>query len=172
MVERRQRERIRAALEGRKRLLVLSNDDVRAYVMRLTDQWFSMTYNQIFVAILVAVLGIVNTLTVSITDRRRELGVLQAVGGSRRQVRRTVWLEALGIATIGLILGTALGAVNIYYSLGMVRSDLGGLDLDYAFPLSLVLAMIPTILGAAFLASIGPAASAVRGPLVEALEYE
>jgi putative ABC transport system permease protein len=131
-----------------------------------------MTYNQIVVAILVAVLGVVNTLTVSITDRRRELGVMQAVGGVRQQVRRTVWLEALSIGVIGLILGIGLGAFNVYYSLGMVRRDLGGLDLDYTFPFSLVLMMIPAILGSAWLASIGPSEAAVRGPLVEALEYE
>ena len=166
------RERIQQALSGRKRLLVLSNEEVRAYVIRLTDQWFAMTYNQIVVAILVAVLGIVNTLTVSITDRRRELGVMQAVGGMRGQVRRCVWLEALSIGAIGLTLGIALGAISVYYTVGMVRRDLGGMDLDYVFPLALVLGMIPTILGAAFIASIGPAESAVRGPLVEALEYE
>ena len=166
------RDRVQQALQGRKRLLVLSNDEVRSYVTRLTDQWFAMTYNQIVVAILVAVLGIVNTLTVSITDRRRELGVMQAVGGLRGQVRRCVWLEALSIGGIGLILGIALGAINVYYSIGMVRRDLGGLDLDYVFPISLVLGMIPTILGAAFIAAIGPAESAVRGALVEALEYE
>jgi len=62
---------------------VLTNRDVRQYIMRLTDQWFGITYVQIAVAVLVAVLGIINTLTVSITDRRRELGVLQAVGGLR-----------------------------------------------------------------------------------------
>ncbi len=49
---------------------------------------------QIAVAVLVAVLGIVNALTVSITDRRRELGVLQAVGALRQQIRHTVWMEA------------------------------------------------------------------------------
>ncbi len=57
------------------------------YVTRLTDQWFGLTYVQIAVAVLVAILGIVNALTVSITDRRRELGVLRAVGGLRRQIR-------------------------------------------------------------------------------------
>ena len=93
-----------------------------------------MSRVQILVAVLVAVLGIINTLTVSITDRRRELGVLQAVGGLRRQVRRTIWLEALSIGAIGLILGIALGVLNIYYTLGMVRRDLGGLDLDYHVP--------------------------------------
>ena len=55
------------------------------YIMQVTDQWFGMTYVQMAVAVLVAMLGIVNTLTVSITDRRRELGVLQAVGGLRNR---------------------------------------------------------------------------------------
>jgi len=166
------RQRVQSALEGRKRLLVMSNEEVRTYVFRLTSQWFSMTYNQIVVAVLVAVLGIVNTLTVSITDRRRELGVMQAVGGLRNQIRRTVWIEAVSIGFIGLILGTGLGVLNVYYSLGMVRRDLGGLDLDYTFPTSIVLWMVPVILGAAFVAALGPAEAAVRGTLVEALEYE
>ena len=66
-----------------------------------------MTYMQVFVAVVVALLGIVNTLTVSITDRRRELGVLRAVGGLRHQIRDTVWMEALAIGFIGLVLGVA-----------------------------------------------------------------
>jgi len=166
------RQRVINALSGHRRLIVLTNREVREWIMKLLDQWFAMTYNQIVVAVLVAVLGIVNTLTVSITDRRRELGVMQAVGGFRNQIRRTVWIEALGIGMIGLVLGIGLGAINLYYSLGMVKRDLGGLDLDYLFPTSFVLFMIPTILAAALIAAIGPAESAVRGSLVEALEYE
>jgi hypothetical protein len=73
---------------------------------------------------------------------------------------------------IGLILGSGLGAINLYYSLGMVRRDFGGIDLDYIFPVAFVIFMIPTILVAAFVAAIGPGESAVRGSLVEALEYE
>jgi putative ABC transport system permease protein len=166
------RQRVIDALAGHHRLLVLTNREVREWIIQLLDQWFALTYNQIAVAILVAVLGIVNTLTVSITDRRRELGVMQAVGGLRSQIRRTIWMEALSIGVIGLVLGTGLGAINLYYSLGMVKRDLGGLDLEYIFPLAFVAFMIPTILVAAFIAAIGPAESAVRGNLVEALEYE
>src|SRR5262245_63085450 len=140
--------------------------------MKLLDQWFALTYNQIAVAVLVAVLGIVNTLTVSITDRRRELGVMQAVGGLRSQIRRTVWLEAISIGIIGLVLGMGLGAVNLYYNLGMIKRDLGGLDLDYLYPVGFMAMLIPTILAAALIAAIGPAEAAVRGSLVEALEYE
>ncbi len=166
------RARVIAALSGYRRLLVLTNREVREWIMKLLDQWFAVTYNQVVIAVLVAVLGIVNTLTVSITDRRRELGVMQAVGGLRGQIRRTIWLEALSIGAIGLILGTGLGAINLYYSLGMVKRDLGGIDLDYIFPFGFVLLMIPVILTAAFVAALGPAESAVRGSLVEALEYE
>jgi putative ABC transport system permease protein len=166
------RQRIIDRISGRYRLMVLTNSEVRAYILKLMDQWLSMTYNQIAVAILVAILGIVNTLTVSITDRRRELGVMQAVGGLRKQIRRTVWLEAISIGIIGLVLGTCLGAVNLYYSLGMIKRDLGGLDLDYLYPVGFVAMMIPTILVSALIAAIGPAESAVRGSLVEALEYE
>jgi putative ABC transport system permease protein len=166
------RLRIQQALQGKKSLVILSNAEVRAYVFQLVGQWFSLSRTQIVVAVLVAILGIINTLTVSITDRRRELGVLQAVGGLRKQVRRTIWLEALSIGAIGLILGIALGALNIYYTLGMVHRDLGGLDLDYVFPTPMTLALIPIILGSAWIAAFGPAEAAVRGSLVEALEYE
>jgi putative ABC transport system permease protein len=166
------RHRVINGLSGQQRLLVLTNRDVRNWILKLVDDWFAMTYNQIVVAVLVAILGIVNTLTVSITDRKRELGIMQAVGGLRTQVRRTVWIEALSIAVIGLILGAAVGAVNLYYTLGTVKRDLGGVDLDYIFPISLMTLVIPIILGAAFVAALGPAEAAVHGNLVEALEYE
>jgi putative ABC transport system permease protein len=166
------RDRIQRTLDKHLRLIIVSNAEVREYVFRLVEQWFSMSRLQIVVAVLVAVLGIINTLTVSITDRRRELGVLQAVGGLRMQVRRTIWLEALSIGAIGLILGIGLGMFNIYYTLGMVRRALGGLDLDYIFPTEMAVGLVPVILIAAFAAAIGPAETAVRGSLVEALEYE
>jgi len=160
------------ALSGQQRLIVLTIQFVRSWILKLLDEWFAMTYNQIVVAVLVAILGIVNTLTVSITDRKRELGIMQAVGGLRTQVRRTVWIEALSIGMIGLVLGAGLGAVNLYYTLGTVKRDLGGVDLDYLFPVSLMMLMVPMILGAALVAAVGPAEAAVRGNLVEALEYE
>jgi len=83
-----------------------------------------------------------------------------------------VWIEALSIGIIGLVLGTGLGAINLYYSLGMVQRDLGGIALDYIFPASFLALMIPIILGAALIAALGPAEAAVRGSLVQALEYE
>lgn len=165
----------RAILEqsgNNRRLFVLTNRDVRGFITRVTDQWFGLTYIQIAVAVLVSILGIVNTLTVSITDRRRELGVLQAVGGMRNQIRRTIWLEALTIGAIGFTLGLALGAVQLYYSLGISAEDIAGLRLPYEYPFKIMFVLLPIILIAAFISALGPAESAVRGSLVEALEYE
>ncbi len=165
------KRRILEKFAARHRLFVLENAEVRREIVRLTDQWFGMTYNQIAVAVLVAVLGIVNTLTVSITDRRRELGVLQSVGGLRRQVRHTVWMEAVGIALIGLVLGLALGAVNLYYTVEMVHR-VAGLRIDYQYPWRIAGLLIPGMLLIALVSALWPSEKAVRGRLVEALEYE
>jgi putative ABC transport system permease protein len=166
------RQRILERYAGTRQVFVLTNAELKQYILKVTDQWFGLTSVQIAVAVLVAILGIVNTLTVSITDRRRELGVLRAIGGLHGQIRRTIWIEALSIGCLGLTLGFALGAINLYYILQIVHHDIGGLRLTYAFPTNVVLALVPTILAAASVAAIWPAESAVRGSLVEALEYE
>jgi putative ABC transport system permease protein len=165
-------EQIQRKFAGTYRLFVLTNAEVKRYVTGLTDQWLGLAYSQIFVAVLVAILGIVNTLTVSIIDRRRELGVLQAVGALRKQLRHTVWMEALSIGVVGLILGLTLGALNLYYVLEMSHRDITGILLSYKYPIRIALLLLPAILGSAFVAALWPAESAVRGSLVQALEYE
>jgi putative ABC transport system permease protein len=154
------------------RLLVLTNAEVRSWILQLTDQWLQLTYSQVFIAVIVAILGIVNTLTVSIIDRKRELGVLRAVGGFRRQIRQTIWMEAVAIAVVGLALGLLFGAANLYFLLQITSRDLSGMYLPYRFPVGIALMLLPTILGAALLSALWPAESAVRTSLVEALEYE
>jgi len=167
------RESLLARLSpGQPRLLVLTNAEVRSWILQLTDQWLQLTYSQVFIAVLVAILGIVNTLTVSIIDRKRELGVLRAVGGFRRQIRQTVWMEAVAIGLVGLALGVLFGAANLYFLLQITGRDLSGMYLPYRFPVGIALMLLPTILCAAFFSALWPAESAVRASLVEALEYE
>ena len=154
------------------RMLVFTNAEVRSWVLELTDQWLQLTYSQVFIAVIVAILGIINTLTVSIIDRKRELGVLRAVGGFRRQIRQTVWMEAVAIGLVGLALGLVFGAANLYFLLQITGRDLSGMYLPYRFPIGIALMLLPTILAAAFFSALWPAESAVRTSLVEALEYE
>ncbi|GIU80270.1 MAG: permease [Bryobacteraceae bacterium] len=166
------RQRLLDEFGHRTRLFVMTNEELRAYIMRLTDQWFGLTYVQIVVAVLVAILGIVNTLTVSIADRKRELGVLQAVGALRNQVRHTIWMEAAAIGVLGLAIGFALGGVHLYYILDVAKRDVAGLRLEYLYPYGIALLLLPVLMGSALLSALGPAEGAVRASLVEALEYE
>jgi putative ABC transport system permease protein len=166
------RARIVERLGKQRHMFVLLNREIRDYVGKVMNQWFGLTYLQVVVAMLVAILGIINTLTVSISDRRRELGVLRAVGGLRNQIRGTVWMEALAIGAIGLVLGIGIGSINLYYELQVIQHDLTGIPLAYQFPLGISAMLVPVILFAAFGSAILPAERAVRGSLVEALEYE
>ncbi|MFD0278746.1 ABC transporter permease [Kitasatospora sp. NPDC127111] len=68
-----------------------------------------MIYGLLGLAIVVAVLGVVNTLALSVVERTREIGLLRAIGLSRRQLRRMIRLESVVIALFGALLGTALG---------------------------------------------------------------
>jgi putative ABC transport system permease protein len=148
------------------------NRELRDYIMKIADAWLGMTYIQVVVAMVVALLGIVNTLTVSISDRRRELGVLRAVGGLRAQIRGTVWMEAVAIGMIGLLLGVVMGMIFLYYELQAIAHDFSGMPLTYQFPSGVVAILVPVIVGAALVSAIWPAETAVRSSLVEALEYE
>jgi putative ABC transport system permease protein len=166
------RRRILERYAGERQVFVLNNDELRRYILRITNQWLGLTYIQVAIAVIVAIFGIVNTLTVSITDRRRELGILRAVGGLHSQIKQTIRIEALSIGVIGIVLGVCLGAINLFYTLEIVRRDLIGMRLDYTYPVTVMLVVVPVMLAAAFVAALWPAQSAVRGPLVQALEYE
>jgi putative ABC transport system permease protein len=157
--------------QGR-RLFVLTNADVRAFVMGMADRWFGLTWIQLALAVLVAVLAIANTLMVSIFDRRQELAALRAVGAVRGQVRVAVWLEAVAVAVIGLVLGLALGAAQLFFTLALTVREIAGVSLDYLYPWGVSALMWPIIVLAALVAAVAPAESAVRSPLAEALEYE
>jgi putative ABC transport system permease protein len=68
-----------------------------------------LLYGLLGLAIVIAILGIINTLALSVVERRREIGMLRAVGMQRKQVRRTIYLESLLIAVFGAVLGLVLG---------------------------------------------------------------
>ncbi|MEZ5097090.1 MAG: FtsX-like permease family protein [Nocardioides sp.] len=73
------------------------------------DQGLLMIYGLLALALIIAVLGIVNTLALSVIERTREIGLLRAVGMSRAQLRRMVTLESVAIAVLGSVLGLLLG---------------------------------------------------------------
>ncbi len=75
------------------------------------DQLLAIIYALLALAIVIAVLGIVNTLALSVIERTREVGLLRAIGMQRRQLRRMVRLESVAVAVLGAVLGVVMGVV-------------------------------------------------------------
>ncbi|MET7347540.1 ABC transporter permease [Streptomyces mirabilis] len=86
--------------------------DQTDYKQELKDQigqLLNMVYGLLALAIVVAVLGVINTLALSVVERTREIGLMRAIGMSRRQLRRMIRLESVVIALFGALLGLGLG---------------------------------------------------------------
>ena len=75
------------------------------------DQFVLMIFALLGLALVIAVLGIVNTLALSIIERTREVGLLRAIGLSRAQLRRMITLESVVISVLGAVLGVVMGLV-------------------------------------------------------------
>jgi putative ABC transport system permease protein len=127
-----------------------------------------VVYALLFLAVIVSLFGIVNTLALSIHERTRELGLLRAVGTSRRQVRRIVRYEAVITALIGAILGAILGVVFAV----IVSRPLADEGFILSIPVGTLLILLVLAIIAGVIAAIGPARRASRLDVLEALAYE
>jgi putative ABC transport system permease protein len=166
------KEEIHRRFADQRHVFVFTNREMRREILRITGQFWTLTYVQVVVAALVAVLGILNSLLVSITERQREIGILRALGGERHQVRQAILLEAVCIGCVAAILGTIVGATMGYYMLATVGTAITGWVFPYQFPVGVALGLFPGVLGISVLAAWYPASLAVKTPVVEALAYE
>lgn len=112
----------------------------------------------------------INTLAIGVLERTRELGMLRAVGATRKQMQRMVLAEALLLAAVGTAFGLLAG---LYLSVLMVSAlKVGGFTIMYQFPLYGVLSAIAVGLLTGVVAAIIPARQVARLEIVEALRYE
>ena len=120
-------------------------------------------------AILIAILGIVNTLFLSVVERTREIGMLRAVGALRRQIRWMVVLESLVIAVFGAVIGLALG---IWFAVALQRTlvDQGIEVLDIPWLGLLLFLGLAAVVGV--LAALWPAFRAGRLNVLQAIATE
>ncbi len=102
-------EGLREALAGYPQYSVRGQGEYKELLEEGIGQMLNLVYGLLGLAIVVAVLGVVNTLTLSVVERTREIGLMRAVGLSRRQLRRMVRLESLVIALFGALLGLGIG---------------------------------------------------------------
>jgi putative ABC transport system permease protein len=123
-------------------------------------------YGLLALAIVIAVLGIINTLALSVVERRREIGMLRAVGMLRPQVRRTIYLESVLIAAVGAIVGVALGITFGSLFVHALRDQ--GLD-HIAVPVGQSITMLVLSAVVGVLAALWPAVRAARTKPLEAI---
>ena len=81
-------------------------------------------------------------------------------------------MEAMTVGFVSLVLGLGLGALHLYCLLESTARDFPGFRFDYMYPYSIALALFPLVLLTAVLSALAPAEGAVRGSLVQAIEYE
>jgi len=132
------------------------------------DSLLAIFYVLLALAVIVSLFGIVNTLVLSTFERTRELGMLRAVGMSRRQVRRMVRHESIITALIGAGLGIGAG-LALAYGVTAAFADEG---LSFAVPAGALVVLVVVAMIAGVLAAILPARRASRLDPLEALAYE
>ena len=127
------------------------------------DQLLSIIYALLGLALVIAVLGIVNTLALSVIERRTEIGMLRAVGMQRSQIRRTINLESTQIAVFGALIGAAVG-VYLGWAFVTVLADSGLTETTIPWGSIVVVLASSAVVGV--LASLWPAHRAAKtGPL-------
>lgn len=132
------------------------------------DTFLAIVYALLLLAIIIALIGIANTLSLSVLERTRELGLLRAVGMTRRQVRRTVRTEAAIIAIFGTLMGLVIG---ILFSIALtvaIGADNPGL-ITYALPIRQLIAITIVAALAGVVAALVPSWRASRLNVLEAV---
>jgi putative ABC transport system permease protein len=160
------------ALAGRRALAVLTRADLRGYISDVIRRLYALVQAQQAVVGVVAALGVVTALLISVLQRRRELGLLRSVGATRAQVLRSVLAEAALLGLFGTLFGALLGLPIEWYMVRIVIWEEAGFLLPVVVPWRAALEVGAVSLGLAALAGLGPALHAVRLPVAEAVAYE
>jgi putative ABC transport system permease protein len=169
-------ERVRRAINQRfgadLDLFVLTHSELRSEVRHTTGQIFSLVRALELVALVVAVLGIINTQLANVLDRVREIGVLRAIGMLRKQARRMVVIEAALVGLVGTLAGILLGTVFGAVLLDHINLVQTGWYFPYRLSWGAIAEVSCITIPASALAGLYPARAAAALVVTEALEYE
>jgi len=137
---------------------------------QLFDSIFLFYFVLLGVLALPSLIAMLNTLAIGVIERTREIGMLRAIGATRRQIRRVVVAESLLLAAIGTAFGLLAG---LYLGYVMVMGlSVGGFPVIYVFPYAGIIAAVATGLIFGVIAGLLPARQAARMDIIRALHYE
>jgi putative ABC transport system permease protein len=142
----------------------------RAQFQRIIDTLLAIVVGLLAVAVLIALIGVANTLSLSVIERRRESATLRAIGMSRRQLRTMLAIEGMVIAGVGAIIGATLGTLYGWVGAGTVLGAIGEVHLAVPW-LDLGLVVVVALI-AGLLASVIPGRAAARTSPVAALAVD
>jgi putative ABC transport system permease protein len=148
---------------------VLDQDEMAESGAEFADQILGFVTVLLLLAVVIALLGIVNTLALSVFERTRELGLLRAVGMTRNQVRAMVRWESVVISVIGAVIGAVLG-IGLGVSLSQSLAELGIKSI--AIPAGQLALYVALAAVAGVLAAIGPARRAAKVDVLRAVVTE
>jgi putative ABC transport system permease protein len=133
------------------------------------DTFVNLVYALLALSVIIAIVGIANTLSLSVYERTRELGLVRAVGGTRQQVRRTIRWESVITALLGAVQGIAIGILLGWaVSLALREEGLSSFTLPW---ITLIIVLVLAIV-VGVLAAIGPARRAARVDVLRAVTTE
>ena len=143
-------------------------DQFRDRVAGMVDQILAMVNAMVALAVVIALIGIGNTLALSVFERTRELGLVRAVGMTRRQVRRMVRFEAALVALFGATLGVGLGLLFGYGVVGALPATFVS---TFSVPVPSILVMVLVAAIAGVVAALLPARRAARLDVLDAISH-
>jgi putative ABC transport system permease protein len=163
------RQQVEEVLKGYPSVDVSDQQEFKEQELAAVDQVFAIVYGLLLLSVFISFFGIVNTLGLSIYERVRELGLLRAIGMSRRQVKRMVRAEAVIVAVLGAVLGLVVG-ILFGWAMQQALSDVG-IDRLAVPGGQLVFFLIAAgLLGV--VAAIWPARRAAKLNVLEAIAFE
>jgi putative ABC transport system permease protein len=155
-----------------KGLFATDRDALRRFLSELINRIYLLAYLQQIVVGVVAALGVVTALLISVMQRKRELGLLLAVGATPGQVVRSVLAEALLLGVFGTVLGILIGLPMEWYVLRVVLVEESGFVFDVLVPWREALGIAAASVLVAAAAGLLPAWRAIQTRIPDALQYE
>jgi putative ABC transport system permease protein len=153
-------------------LMVISNTELKQEIMVIFDRTFTVTYVLELIAIIIAILGIINTLVLSVLQRRREFAMLRSVGTTMVHIRRLMLWESGYLGLLGGLLGVVGGMLLSVLLIEVINKQSFGWTIRFSVQPFVVVQALVLALGAAFVAAYVPARWAAEQSISEGLRYE